>query len=327
MDVFIARSSLFRHRISSHLTESAHTVSLYLEDLDVAIPLLVQCKSLVRLDVDAYSRDRMHSFNLDRIGHFLPSLKILKITLPDNFNGSLQHNQELEELSLDATLATPASDDYFLLIVGAQTLFSVGSAEKLTRLHLEAITFQPTQSLKMFTSLKHLSTAYDPIDITLARLIVDLPVSLCSLASAVDTTEWAEDVPLNERYDLVDCSCLTRLKKIRLLLNHAEPDDEGDSAPIYVDGCMEVVTKIVKNMQLLEEVELHGGFDIERIHILGQLPKLRWLRWTISRNLEWILSGDQYAKHVGSRNDLTSRVRGIFTGMGKDVEWMKIEVE
>lgn len=93
---------------------------------------------------------------------------------------------------------------------------------------------------------------------------------------------------------------------------------------------------MVDNLPLLEEVELHGGFDIGRIHVLGRLPNLRPLKWIVSEELDWLVSEDRYEKCVGSQDitsrditsrDLTSRAFEIFARMGKHVESVKIEFE
>jgi hypothetical protein len=298
-------------------TEFAHTVILNLEALEVATPLLFQCNALVHLNVLARNQ---RNIVLDDIGRFLPSLKILKITLPAHFTGSLKGLGELEEFSLNASL--PWFEKY---IFDERLVLPIASAKTLTRMHLLGVVFRADASLKMFTSLKHLSTEGDPTDADLANLIYDLPVGLRSLASSVDTAEWMEGEPPHERYELVDCPCLAHLKKICLSVD-CEPGYEGEILSNYIDDCMQLVTKMVDNMQLLEEVELYGGFDIERIHVLGQLPNLRRLEWIIRADLEWIVPEEQYEKCMGDQ-DLTSRVIEIFTRMGKEMESMTIKVE
>jgi hypothetical protein len=52
----------------------------------------------------------------------------------------------------------------------------------------------------------------------------------------------------------------------------------------YIDNCMKVVTKMVENMKFLEDVELWGGLDVRRVHVLGQLQNLKRLRWVIAED-------------------------------------------
>jgi hypothetical protein len=85
----------------------------------------------------------------------------------------------------------------------------------------------------------------------------------------------------------------------------------------YIDDCMEVVTKMVKKLKLLEEVEIGGGLDLGRIHILGQLPNLRRLRW--------FPGTDKCITGVGSR-DPTRQVVEVFERMDRKLELVDIKV-
>jgi hypothetical protein len=262
---------------------------------------------------------------VDHIGRFLPSLKILEITLPNRFSGSLAQVHGLEEVSLICPGAYLDADTG--LTFQHRSLLPIASAETLTRLYLNQVWLEDDASLEVFTRLEHLVTKDWPIDVELANLIRDLPGDLCSLSSSVDT--WIEEFG-HYRFDLLDCRCLAHLKKICLSVTYVEPD-EGGPVTDYIDDCMEVVTKMVNNMPLLEEVELYGGFDIGRIHVLGRLPNLRRLKWIVCEDLTAIISEDRYEKCVGSQDitsrDITSRAFEIFARIGKHVESVKIEFE
>lgn len=288
---------------------SAHRVRLALEGIDVAVPRLIECRNLVELEVFG---QRQCSLDLDHFRH-LKSLKILKITLPEHCVGSLEDLEGLEEFYLDETHAN--------LIRDPQSIFPMSSAETLTRMVLRSVYIDNETSLKMFKSLKHLSTQRWPFHIPLAHLIRDLPSSLCSLEAIVrpgdeifeDTDSEDED----ECIALLDCLCLAHLKKIRLSIVLMLRRDDEESWFEYIDDCMDVVTNVVKKLKLLEEVEIVGGLDLERIHILGQLPNLRRLRW--------FPGADKFINGVGSQ-DPTRQVVEVFERMDRKLELVDIKV-
>lgn len=76
--------------------------------------------------------------------------------------------------------------------------------------------------------------------------------------------------------DLLDCQCLTNLTAPRLrIFSHGPYSDHPITNPDrYVDRCTVVVENIVQNMQLLEDVEMWGGLDLDEVHLLTELPKL-----------------------------------------------------
>jgi F-box domain len=299
-------------------TNSAQAVVLDLEGIDVAIPRLRDCKNLVRLEIRA---DSQPSLNLSSISRFLPSLKILEIHLPIEWTGSLEELSGLEEFLLNV----PQGGSWECSEMDFPESLPLASANTLTRMNLRKCYFSGRVSLKMFESLKHLRTIESPVDDELADLINDLPVRLCSLASAVEipcprTRQELEEegMEMEEQFQLLSCLCLAQLKTIELSMpcNRSVPDDES-FVSYYVENCMKVVSKMVDKMPLLEEVELWGGLDMNGVHVLGRLQNLKKLRW--------IVSEDRYVKGMGS-GDLTSQVVEIFTPMGKKVDSVIIEI-
>jgi hypothetical protein len=117
-------------------TESVQDVVLELDGIDVAIPRLFGCKNLARLEILGTNQ---RSMDMDHIGRFLPSLKILEITLPSQFSGSLKRVQGLEEFSLNCNGA------YLDLETGAivdhQSLLPIASTKTLTCLCLFLLLF------------------------------------------------------------------------------------------------------------------------------------------------------------------------------------------
>jgi hypothetical protein len=278
----------------------AQRVILFLDGTDVAINRLHHCQNLAFLIIVALAQTSM---DLDRIGRCATSLRGLHLRLPAHWAGSLKDLQGLEELSLDARMAWRDTDDA-VVSLDYHALLPVASANTLTRMHLQWVDFPEDVTFKDFSSLKQLSTEGWPVDSGLADHIHDLPARLSSLASVIEVPPTA-----NVEYNLVECACLADLTAIRLTI-----EQNGDT-PTYNDDCMELVAEVVNRMKLLEEVQLAGGFDLEKIRILGQLQNLRRLRW--------IVREDQYPKGVGPQ-DITSQVLDLLAKMGKKMELVEI---
>jgi hypothetical protein len=291
-------------------TKSARAVALELEGTDAALSRLRECEHLIHLDIEA---ELEASLNLDWISRFLPSLKKLIIDFPSRWTGSLKGLEQLDEYTAQIGSEIPLDGTSFL---------PISSAKTLTRMDLSRCYLEHT-SLKMFTSLKHLRAQHEPVDADLAELIKDLPVRLSSLETSVKIecprALQIIGLELNERWILWDCWCLGHLKKICLGLHCVTLATNDDDFPAYyIDNSMEVVTKVVNKLQLLEDVEIWGGFDIEGVHVLGELQNLKRLRWVISK--------DRYSRKGKGSQDLTSQVIDRFRRMGKEVDSVTIEV-
>jgi hypothetical protein len=119
---------------------------------------------------------------------------------------------------------------------------------------------------------------------------------------------------------------LAHLEKICLgLYSDTDPEDGYDFptkdnesfTADYINSCMEVVAKMVYKLELLEDVELWGGLDVEKVHVLGYLRNLK--------RLKWIISDDRYVKGMASQ-DLTSQVIERFRRMDKEVGSVTIKI-
>jgi hypothetical protein len=166
------------------------------------------------------------------------------------------------------------------------------SGETLTRMNLRIRSLPRSASLSKFTSLKHLDVERWTADARLVQLMDGLPVALSSLKATVEIPcpTYAQEVGMTEMglskyWGLLDCLSLARLEKICLGI-HCNSTGMYDEAfeSYYIDNCMKVVTKMVENMKFLEDVELWGGLDVRRVHVLGQLQNLKRLRWVIAED-------------------------------------------
>jgi hypothetical protein len=292
--------------------ESARAVILDPEGIDIALSRMRECRSLVRLDVHG-ENDRV--LDLDSIHRYLPSLKMLKIWVPSRLTGSLADVEGLDEFTLDASM----SSDYLDL----QELLPIASAKTLSRLSFADFYLEPygAEFLKTFTNLKHLHVRRMRSNETLFYLLEHLPKGLDSLKVSVTVRcprqhELMSEMGIDENLDFLSCLCLAHLKTISLEI-HCEAEIDDNFASNYIDGCMEVGTEMAKTLQYLEDVEIWGGLDVERVHVLGQLQNLKRLRWVISE--------DRYVKGKGSQ-DLTSQVFEVFTQIGKQMESVKVEI-
>jgi hypothetical protein len=130
--------------------------------------------------------------------------------------------------------------------------------------------------------------------------------------------------------DLLDCECLTHLKALRLgMLSHGPYSDHPIPNPErYVDRCTVVVDKMVQNMQYLEDVEMWGGLDLDEVHLLTQLPKLKRLKWHLSYRYLKEMNGAYTRRHC---DFVLEFIRDSFRGMGREVnvsiepEWAIVE--
>jgi hypothetical protein len=290
-------------------TQSAHTVILEFHDVDAALYRLGDCKGMTRLDVTVASYGS--TLDLDWISIFVNvlKLKIFNFNLPEMYHGHLGNLEGLEEYSV--AQEGPYNFD-------APGVLPMASADTLTRMTLENCRFRPDVDFKAFTSLKHLTTKGHPDDCHLRNLIADLPADLYSLDTFVDIEELRVEIVYGivevyrKTYNLFDCSCLKNLKEIRLGM-FFDGDEEKITFPgFYVAACMEVVEKMVGKLEWLEKVELWGGLDLERVHVLSRLRNLKTLKWVVCK--------DRYIEGMGQTRDLSIGVSEILKNMGLEVE-------
>jgi hypothetical protein len=272
-------------------TESAHTVILNLESIFVGLGLVGECKRLVRLDVLAQHKD---SLDLSKIGCFLPpSLTILKVGVPSKCYGTFNFGG-LHEFTLETDRRhddDPFTDSQCWVLPSA-------SGETLTRMNLRIPKLPRSASLSKFTGLKHLEIEHYPADAHLVELIDGLTVGLCSLKGSLKATveipypiseqdEGMIEMDIAESSALLGCLSLARLERICLGICcyptgiyavFVTQDFDNRIVPHYIDNCMKAVTKMVEKMKFLEDVELWGGLDVGRVHVLGQLQNLKRLR-------------------------------------------------
>lgn len=294
-------------------TTSTRAVSLNLEGIDLAIARLRECRNLVRLDICANCES---SLDLDSIGRFLPSLKRLSIKPPSHTAGSFKDLEGLEEFTAVFTMLD-------------EPVLPISSAKTLTRMNLQHCNFLENASLEMFTSLKHLQTKGRMTNASLPRLLKTISADLCSLKGsvAIEYRRARSWWGLNASWILWDTLCLAHLEKICLGLYSDTGPDDGYDVPAtkeyesftadYIDSCMEVVARMGSKLELLEDVELWGGLDVEKVHVLGYLRNLK--------RLKWIISADRYVKGMGSQ-DLTSQVIERFRRMDKEVGSVTIKI-
>lgn len=298
---------------SPTFTESARFVFLDTEGIDIALSRMRECKSIVRLDVRG-PNDRVLA--LDSFHRYFPLLKILRISLADDLTGSLADVEGLDEFTLDGS----GIDNHLDLT----ELLPIASAETLSRLSFIDFDCElyGVECLNWFTNLKYLHAKRMYSNTTLFSLMNPLPNCLVSLKVSMTVQSQSLYTPvLGAEFDLnlafLNCLCVARLNTISLEIHCGGNDMCDDFASNYIGNCMQVVTGMVGKLRYLEDVEIWGGLDVGGVHILGQLQKLKRLRWVISE--------DRYVKGKGSQ-DLTSQVVEVFTQIGKEMESVKVEI-
>jgi hypothetical protein len=242
---------------------------------------------------------------------------MLTVGVPQ-YRGSLKIGG-LREFTFESTRVLDDHDVAF-----SESPLPCESGETLTRMNLRICNLPQSASLSQFTSLKHLDVECWTADARLVQLLEGLTVPLCSLKATVEIPcpNYAQEVGMTEismakYWDLLSCSALAHLEKICLRIHcHLTGMNEPSFSSYYVDNCMKVVTKMADKMQSLEDVELWGGLDVGKVHVLCQLQNLKRLRWFIAE--------DRYVKCMGI-GDLGNQVVGMFNQMGKELESVVVE--
>jgi hypothetical protein len=178
-------------------------------------------------------------------------------------------------------------------------------------------------SLKSFTNLKHLITEDYPIGDGIGELIEEMTTELESLDTWIEvlTSSRARELgvhetAMNKSWTLFDCLCLRNLKDIRLVMGcvmDVNLSDEAFPVELYIDVCMRILETMVDKLLFLEQVEIWGGIDIERIqHVLIRMPNLN--------GLKWIIPGDEFVRGADGVQEVYPILQGILENSGRAAE-------
>ena len=291
---------------------NTRSVSLYLEETDAAISRLTTINNLIGLTAHCPSDS---SLNLSNLANCLPHLKSLRLDFPLSLAGSLMQLTELEELSLQPTHSSEFAEDFL-----SPSVLPTGSAEVLSRLSLTDCCFDDDVSLRLFTSLKHLTASRTGTNDRLDGLICDLPAMLVSLDTDVyldgcEALRWSKtgDIPIDSQWPTLSSPCLRHLQKLCLYMFCGLGENALTSFPssYYVDCCLMIIEQLTRDSISLEDVELWAGMDLERVHVLNSWRNLKSLKWIIPAGQGYIEGGYTW------KQDLNAYVVNIFHGFPK----------
>jgi hypothetical protein len=290
--------------------QSVRGISFELDWPDDAILPLRNCKNLVQLDLCSSSHG---PFNLSKIGQYCPQLRSLTLVLPYYTFGSLDNLRNLEELKIS------------LYESDGTSILPYRSADTLTRMtinhsHLPDATIV---SLKSFTSLKHVTAEDFPIGDGLGELMEEMTTDLESLDTWVEVLTplrarelGVHETAMNKGWTLFDCLCLRNLKEIRLVMGcqmDVNLSDEAFPVELYIDVCMRILDTMVDKLLFLEQVEIWGGIDIERMQpVLHRLQNLK--------RFEWIIPGDGFVRGADGVQEVAPFLQGILGKLGREAE-------
>jgi hypothetical protein len=312
--------------------QSATTVVLRFDKIRDAFQRLDSCEKVTFLRVQS----GWSLWDLSAVERYLPQLRILKVALHYGaFEGSFKRLANLESLAINGVDMNGNPLDLSIL--------PFASATTLAELTFVCCAFFPDATLEDFTHLYHLhfiTPAGLPYDMDTVDLLDTVPSKLDCLTSSVRLYDGAwhpndndiGDMEILDGFsDLLDCACLTHLTALRLgMVSHGLRSDHPIPNPgRYVDRCTVVVEKMVQNMQFLEDVEMWGGLDLDEVHLLTQLPKLKRLKWHLSYYRYLKETNGAYTR--GNCDFVLEFIRDTFRGMGKEVnvsiesEWAIVE--